>query len=131
VRIRYNILMKTYVLGFLAVFLLFLGNSAGIHFGWYESYWFYDIPMHILGGFSIGLSLVAFVGMHGKEWQNKRQIILIGVLVASILWELFEAYYNIAGAPVGSKAYWIDTVKDLVDDLFGGVVVIYFAKLFK
>ena len=120
----YTIAMRTYYFGFLAVFLLFLGNQAGTYWHLYDNIWFYDIPMHILGGFGIGLSIAAVLQLHGSGILKKRHVVMYGVLLAGVLWELFEAYYNIAGSPVGTKAYYIDTAKDLIDDVLGGFVVV-------
>jgi hypothetical protein len=121
----YNVSMRTYFLGFLAVFLLFVGNQAGIHWHLYDAIWSYDIFMHILGGLGIGLSIAAFLEMHTPGIADKRRIVMYGVILAGVLWELFEAHYNIAGAPVGTKAYYIDTAKDLIDDALGGFIAAF------
>jgi hypothetical protein len=106
------------------VALLALGNFVGQHWGIYGSVVWYDIFMHILGGFSIGFSVAAAMELHGGRIGWRRTLILAVVLAAGIAWEIFEAYYDIAGAPFGTHAYWIDTVKDLIDDFIGGLLAV-------
>ena len=117
--------MKLYIYA-LVVLLATLGaHLMGIN-GLYFRYPFYDIFMHILGGIGIGLFITAFVKSNFSTYVSAlhiRRNIVMGVLLVGIVWELFEMYYNIAGAPIGTKAYYIDTVKDLWDDVIGGTLV--------
>lgn len=109
-----------------AVALLFfhlLGND-----GLYFTYSWYDIFMHMLGGLAIGflayqLSL-SVKGIIGFSWKN----VIYAVFLIGLAWELFEAIFGIAGAPVGTKAYYIDTVKDLVDDCIGAGVAVFISN---
>jgi hypothetical protein len=88
-------------------------------FGMYEhlyiSYWYYDIILHILGGIGIALSALYI-------FKNPKYIVMI-TIIAGLSWELFEVYYNIAGSPVGTFAYRIDTIKDLINDTLGATIV--------
>lgn len=104
---------------FVLILILIL-HLFGMYEHLYISYWYYDIILHILGGVGIALSALFIL-------KNPRYIILI-TIVAGILWELFEAYYGITGAPVGSYSHKIDTVKDLVDDTLGALVVYLISK---
>jgi hypothetical protein len=95
-------------------------------FGMYEhlymKFWFYDIIVHILAGMGIALSAVYIFG-------NKKYIhIIITVMICGLLWEIFEAYYDITGAPVGSLYYKLDTVKDMIDDFLGAIIVWFSIK---
>ena len=38
------------------------------------------------------------------------------------LWEGMEAFYDMTGDPIGTIEYYIDTVKDLFNDVFGAIV---------
>lgn len=116
--------MRTYIFGFLAVLVLAVGNYLGQQWDLYQHIGYYDIFMHLFGGFAIGLSVAAVVELHGGMIRHKTWFILGSVLLAGVGWELFEAYYDIAGAPVGTHAYGIDTVKDLIDDVLGGVIAV-------
>ena len=128
--------MRTYLYAIIAIIILFFAQTLGGIYDLYIRFPGYDIPMHILGGVGIGFSIVAVLrtllrsnglaSKLGKNISSKKfySLTIFFVFLGGFLWELFEAYYNIAGAPVGSKAYYIDTVKDLMDDTIGGIIVI-------
>ena len=113
--------------GICAVALLclhLLGND-----GYYFIYSWYDIMMHILGGLTIGLLAYQVAKSHLKPAQFSAKKIVIAVFLIGLAWEIFEAIFDIAGAPVGTKAYYIDTVKDLMDDCIGAILAINIAGL--
>ncbi|MCX6718854.1 MAG: hypothetical protein NTZ38_00520 [Candidatus Taylorbacteria bacterium] len=114
--------MKAYFLAIIVLCIVFVMNIFGID-GLYVQFPPYDIFMHILGGIGIGLAAFAFVSIHGKDIVHKRLAVILIVLVAGLIWEGFEAYYNIAGGPVGSLPYYLDTAKDLFDDVIGGSLI--------
>jgi hypothetical protein len=93
--------------------------------GMYVAFPPYDIFMHILGGIGIGLAVSAAVKLHGDKIVHKRWVIIIGVLLIGIIWEFFEAYYDITGSPLWSTPYYVDTVKDLIDDMIGGAIIAF------
>ncbi len=97
------------------LFLVFFLHLKGMQYHFYMTYWYYDIIMHFLAGIGIALSALYVL-------KNPKDIILI-TLVAGLAWELFEVYFNIAGSPIGSTAYRLDTLKDLFDDVLGSVLV--------
>ncbi len=104
--------MRIYFYAFLTIAILFVGNLAGIYYHLYTSVGSYDIFMHLLGGAGLGLFADAILELHGTKRFRTRTMIITMALLAGIAWELFEAYYDIAGAPRGTYAYWIDTIKD-------------------
>lgn len=87
----------------------------GMYDYFYVRFWFYDIIVHILGGVGIALSTLYIL--------KDPKYIIIFVIICGILWEIFEVYYDISGSPFGTFPYFLDTVKDLVDDLIGGMFV--------
>ena len=106
------------------LFFHLLGND-----GLYFTYPRYDIFMHIMGGVTIGflayqLSLSA-KNVLNFSWKN----VVYAVFLIGLAWEIFEAMFNIAGAPVGTKAYYIDTIKDLVDDCIGALLAVYVSSV--
>ena len=111
--------MPTYIFGLIVLVATLCAHLLGLN-GYYVEYGWYDIFMHILGGLGIGISLAAFIKQNTHRIIHKRRAIIIGALIAGIIWELFEVIYNIAGYPVGTKLYFLDTLKDLVDDCIGG-----------
>ena len=83
----------------------------------------YDIFMHILGGMGIGLLLAGLIRSLRPGMARPRTAIILGVLLVGLGWELFEIYYDLIGYPFGTTPYYIDTVKDLIDDMIGGALV--------
>lgn len=89
-------------------------------------YWTYkgiDIPMHILGGFMAGL--FTFVLYRANKWPESKTNLLIGVIVVGVVWELLEVYFRVSPLDM---YYWVDTSKDLIDDIIGGLISIYIWK---
>ena len=90
----------------------------------YIRFWFYDIILHILGGVGIAMSIYCFAIFSNIEWIKDNLIwIVIGTLLAGLTWELFEIYFNITGSKLWSRPYYIDTIKDLINDTIGAFFV--------
>jgi len=104
------------------VFTIFLLNTAGSFFGWYELLPWYDIVMHFLGG--LWLSLVAIWILYKYMEVRKDAIFstLLFVLIGAILWEVLEyAIQAIANTP-GLLATMPDSISDVVFGLLGGLL---------
>jgi len=89
-------------------------------------YWTYrwvDIPMHILGGIMAGL--FTFVFLRITRLPESIKNLLIGVMIVGVGWEVLELLYKVDAL---STRYWIDTIKDLIDDTIGGLISIYIWK---
>ena len=91
--------------------------------------WWFDIPLHFLGGLWIGLTSI-YIYHHSERFkpivlENHLFLsIFLCVIVVGVLWEFFEYYTGLAFA-FGN--YPLDTVKDMLMDILGGVVsYIYF-----
>ena len=80
-------------------------------------YWF-DIPVHFLGGVFIALATAWVVLRLG--YRISIPLCILTALYVGILWEVFEYTFNIP------QTYWIsypfDTVKDIVMDTVGGAI---------
>ena len=116
---------KAYIPTIIVLCAVALFHYCGIHFNLYIMFPWYDIGMHILGGAGIALLMYWLGASFFPNAFNKKTlwcIVLITFLIG-IGWEMWEAYYDIAGNPVGSLAYWLDTIKDLLDDLLGALFV--------
>ncbi len=85
--------------------------------------WF-DIPMHLFGGFTVGLlgmlSLRLYFDALPRDvvWL----LVLLFVLAIGALWEVFEMYLNITYQ--FDRFSLIDTIADLVHDMVGGIVAL-------
>ncbi|MFH1608562.1 MAG: hypothetical protein ABH951_00895 [Patescibacteria group bacterium] len=100
------------------IFFIFFLNFIGDRFYWYSSIWYFDIIMHTLGGFWVGLLLFWVFGFKNINWKFILKIIL-GVLIIGIFWEVFEIIVNktIAQNPFN----FLDAVSDIFCDLAGGL----------
>lgn len=103
----------------LLVLLLVLQKLAIANY-WYVTFPPLDIFMHLLGGVCIALSVFYVL-------KKPRHIILFTIL-GGIAWEVIEVYGNIAGHAFGTYKYYIDTIKDIIMDTFGGVLVYFVYK---
>lgn len=113
--------------GIMAVALLIfhlLGNQ-----GLYFAYSWYDIFMHIMGGITVGF-LAYQLSMSSKHiiqfsWKN----IVYAVFLIGLAWEIFEAMFGIAGAPVGTRGWYIDSSADLINDCIGALFAVYISDI--
>jgi hypothetical protein len=83
-------------------------------------YWTYrqiDIPIHILGGVMSGLFILT--GLRYMSWSESLKYVVTGCLIIGIGWELLEFFYKVQDI---TPYYYLDTVKDLLDDCIGGVI---------
>lgn len=108
------------------ILLIFLLNSMANWFYWYSTIWYFDMIMHFLGGFWLGLSFFLFFGSPELSLKLVGKVV-VWVLVIGIGWELFELlFYNqIAQNPFNMA----DTFSDIFFDLAGGLsATLYFLR---
>lgn len=102
----------------------FLANK----FYWYSAIWYFDILMHFLGGFWLGLAFIYFFLSKLDSLSFKSVApILFFVFFIGLGWEVFEYLFNnlIAQNPFDI----LDTSSDVVFDLIGGFLsILYFLK---
>lgn len=113
------------ILAYLIFFIFVVHFFANI-FYWYYSIWYFDMPMHFLGGFWWGLVLICFLFSEESDFRLISKVIL-SVLVIGILWELYEVlFYNYLGQ---NPFDILDTLSDVLFDLAGGsFAILYFFK---
>ena len=111
------------------IFLIFVLNFLAGKFYLYSSIWFFDMPMHFLGGLWLGLSFIYIFWSQSISYNLFIKII-IGVLFIGISWEIFELIFtNYIGQMPFNK---LDTVSDLCFDLAGGlcsILYVYGSKM--
>lgn len=108
-------------------FVLWSVNMLANAFYWYSAMWWFDIPMHILGGFFLafivgGFFFNKFKQLHkGEIWI----VLLLAVVVLGFGWELFEylVQYFIKGVDLANIP---DSIKDMLMDFIGAVLGIPF-----
>lgn len=108
------------------ILLIFVTNYLANKFYLYSSIWYFDMIMHFLGGFWIGL--VCFSFLPSKFLLNNpfrlTFVVLLIVLGVGVGWEGFEFIFNnvVAGSPFNT----LDTISDIFFDLAGGTFSILF-----
>jgi len=110
----------------LLVVSIFLANFLAMQFHWYSSMWYFDILMHFLGGLWVGLFVFWLLKIKDISFSSVSKI-LFGVLIIGALWEIFEIVVNNL---IAKNTFNVtDTVTDLIMDMIGGVVsIFYFSK---
>lgn len=108
----------------IAIFILnFLANK----FHWYYSIWWFDMPMHFMGGSWLGMVFFWFFKV--RELNLSVNLTFLTRLVAWVLfigvaWELFEYFF--INYMAQNNFDLIDTSSDLFFDLFGGTTAVAF-----
>ncbi len=78
-----------------------------------------DIPMHILGGVSIGAFCVGLFGRH----RPLLFVLLVALFATS--WEFFEYVF---GLTIEGDLYWLDTTHDLLNGAVGALAAYLVAR---
>ena len=99
----------------------FLDIYLGLNGSYFSKIWWFDIPLHILGGVWAGL----WVATAGEFFSIRLSIwhIVLSVLLIGIGWEVFEYVFDMKGSAFMS--YPVDTAKDLIADCIGGVIAVF------
>lgn len=108
-----------------SVVIAFLHVGA-LEYFWYWQFWWFDIPLHFLGGVLIALMAsffyVRYVSTEGYITSRMLFINLISaVLIVGFLWEVFELV--VGGREFADSDYTLDTISDMFTDLAGGLFV--------
>lgn len=96
----------------------------------YWSVWWFDIPMHFLGGSLIAL-ITLFVIYDPKffNFSDKKPVVIFSValgttLIIGLSWELWELYMGFTNIYEDR----IDTMADLINDTLGAITVYLYSK---
>lgn len=111
----------------LVIFGVFILNFFGIYLALYHLLWWYDMPMHFLGGLFTGL-LVLYIVLRQKSivCLPNIKIILISlyfILAIGFAWELYEFF--VKTIIVGEQFIFRDSISDLFFDLAGGIEAMF------
>jgi hypothetical protein len=105
------------------IFLIFLLNYLAMEFHWYSSMWYFDMIMHFLGGFWLGLLSIYLFLLEDSSFKSILKIFFI-VLLVGIGWEIFEILIN--QLMVQDPFNTLDTMSDIFFDLAGGLFAIFY-----
>ena len=115
----------------LKILALFVVLVALLHFSatilsLYWRLWWFDMPVHFLGGAFIALSIVWLHSFSGYIPGHITRIlpltfavVILGTIAVGIGWEIFE---RLLGHTWSIEGYWIDTLTDILMDFLGGIV---------
>jgi len=110
----------------LLILFIFVLNFIATKLYWYSSIWWFDMPMHFLGGFWIGLALLWLLPIDEPSVKQVFKI-MFGVLLIGTAWELFEIVVNNIFAQ--NPFDLIDTTSDILFDVSGGFAsIVYFCS---
>ena len=97
-----------------------------MRFYWYSSIWYFDMPMHFLGGVWLGLSAIYLFPLKDYSLKSIFKIFFI-VLLVGVGWELFEILVN--KFTIQDPFNSLDTLSDICFDLAGGLfAILYFIR---
>lgn len=117
---------------FLSILAIVSAGTTGVlyWFGLQEFYfWYYpwfDIPLHIVGGLTIGLWGASLAWRRKLSPQQSFLFLLLLTVAIGSLWEIFE---YVSGLTWDKADFVFDTLGDLLGDLGGTTVawLIYWA----
>ena len=112
------LLKKTFAL----LFLVGLVAVSADTFYLYWSFWWLDTLVHFFAGIAVAMAGVLVWDFHYKTITGVFGTIVIAVtsaVMAGILWETFELYFDLS-YPSDGRYYYIDTISDLLMDTCGG-----------
>jgi len=121
---------KILISSLIVIIFIAFSNYIGMKYNLYWVYKWYDIPMHILGGFCVGLFSLYLYSSFQKNiftanYRRNFFIFLFFILFfITISWEIFELVSKITF--INDQGYWIDTIGDILNAYFGGMVVYLF-----
>jgi len=102
-------------------------NFLGCKYYLYWTYRWLDIPVHIVAGAGVALATLWFLTFFERFLTINRYktkilfAVLVVILFVGIIWELFELWGGITY--LDDHGYRFDTIKDLVDDTIGAMIV--------
>ncbi len=106
--------------------VVFFFHYIALRFSLYWVIDWYDIPMHFLGGFTMGIlgTFIFFTSGYIRQTyelrHNKMLVFIITMMFTAIIglaWELWELFFGLSSIYLDK----IDTVVDLIMDMLGSL----------
>ena len=85
-------------------------------------YWYYlwlDVPMHLLGGLTLGMFLISL----SRTWRPL--LYVLGIAFMLLGWEVFEV---LLGVGREAKNYFFDTSLDVLMGALGAMIAYFLAR---
>lgn len=122
--------MRLIFLGVVFILVALLGvlHIVGIEQELYWKLWWYDIPMHTLGGVVIA-SAYLWGGRYirrfaGITLPSRYASVFFFTLAIGVAWEVFEYFVGLYPKDVHPALHELDTVMDIAFDM-GGATIAY------
>lgn len=139
--------MKKYLV--ISLIIIIIIYILSIIYLWYDKFWWFDTPMHIIGGIwicALFLNIVQkqkfnFLDINFKISKQNFLLIILYIVIPigfvafiGVLWEFYEFFTDV----VILKKYvfndapgyiLFDTLKDLFNDMLGGILFLIFYNL--
>ncbi len=117
------------ILSILATLIIFVAiiNFIAMKAMWYYIFWYFDMPMHFLGGVVVML-LVGYIFYRAISRYSMLPVsaIMLAVLIIGVGWEVFE--YLVNNVYAGQVWNKLDTVSDICFDMAGGIMGLFIIK---
>ena len=132
---RFSIILPPSITAFIAVFVvaaIFLGE----YFDFYDRYWWWDIALHASSSLGFGLVGFLFVFMVFQGDRYAAPPIFVAfmsfcfAMTIGALWEIFEFSMDQIFGTNMQKSGLMDTMGDLIVDVFGAFVGAFVGFLF-
>jgi hypothetical protein len=134
-----RLLRRSFLFGLLIAILV--THIFATYYHWYWTIWWLDIPMHLAGGFLIGMLTLLYVERHRVEHFSRlifleKFFLVLGVAaLIGIFWEFYEFFMDVFFLKHQLALYLtqlgaVDTMKDLADDLMGALLAFLVAAKF-
>jgi hypothetical protein len=107
---------------FASLLLLAIVHKIALELFLYWRFLWFDLPMHVLGGFcaALGYSILPFIHMRREGTGETLMWYLLVVFAIGVAWEIFEYAAGISLAREVNLA--LDTGLDLIMGLLGGLL---------
>ena len=107
----------------LSITLLAVGYIIGTLLNWFSLLWWFDMPVHFFGGFSMFYLSAMLLIRYVKKGMSKFRFVFLSVLGGFILGVMVEGLqlflYHYSG---GSQPIPLDVLSDLCFDLAGSLL---------
>jgi hypothetical protein len=111
----------------LSAFGTFILNTLGVWLSLYSLLWWYDIPMHFLGGLFTTLLIISFL-LRFKKLINLPNykfaiIVLVLIFIFGLVWEVYE--FTVITMIFKKENIPMDSLSDLFFDIAGGIEALF------
>lgn len=111
---------------------LLVVNALAVVFYWYDAIWWFDMPMHTVGGVLVVFVGAAFLFSRIKRLPVGELFITLAlfVFIVGLAWEYYEyvVQFYIKSVHLADIA---DSISDLICDMVGGSIGALFVILLK